>query len=115
MEYISKDEYIPVIAPIGVFDDNGQSYNINADSVAAAVAAATAAEKLILLTDVEGVKDSDGNVIFETGEDEINEMIDNGTIVGGMMPVFMGCLDSIHSRCKRRTYNRRSNPPLSAP
>lgn len=96
LEYISKDEYIPVIAPIGV-DDNGQSYNINADSVAAAVAAATAAEKLILLTDVEGVKDSDGNVIFETGEDEINEMIDNGTIVGGMIPKVLGCLDAIHS------------------
>lgn len=96
LEYISSEEYIPVIAPIGV-DENGQSYNINADSVAASVAAATSAEKLILLTDVEGVKDSDGNVIYETGEKEINKMIENGTIVGGMIPKVLGCLDAIHS------------------
>jgi len=99
LEYISSDQYIPVIAPIGV-DENGQSYNINADSVAGAVASATAAEKLILLTDVEGVKDKDGNVIFETGEKEINEMIENGTISGGMIPKVLGCLEAIHSGVK---------------
>lgn len=99
LEYISSDQYIPVIAPIGV-DEDGQSYNINADSVAAAVAAATSAEKLILLTDVEGVKDADGNVIFETGENEINEMIANGTIVGGMIPKVLGCLEAIHAGVK---------------
>ena len=99
LEYISSDQYIPVIAPIGV-DENGQSYNINADSVAGAVASATAAEKLILLTDVEGVKDKDGNVIFETGEKEINEMIENGTISGGMIPKVLGCLEAINSGVK---------------
>ena len=99
LEYISSDQYIPVIAPIGV-DEDGQSYNINADSVAAAVASATSAEKLILLTDVEGVKDKDGNVIFETGEKEINEMIDNGTINGGMIPKVLGCLEAIHAGVK---------------
>lgn len=99
LEYISKDQYIPVIAPIGV-DENGQSYNINADSVAAAVAAATSAEKLILLTDVEGVKDKNDSVIYETGETEINKMIQDGTIVGGMIPKVLGCLDAIHSGVK---------------
>ncbi len=99
LEYISSDQYIPVVAPIGI-DDNGQSYNINADSVAAAVAAAVSAEKLILLTDVEGVKDKEGQVIFETGEKEIHDMIADGTIVGGMIPKVLGCLDAIHAGVK---------------
>ncbi len=96
VEYISKDAYIPVIAPIGV-DDEGQSYNINADSVAGAVASALSAEKLILLTDVEGIKDSDGNIVYEAGQEEINEMIDNGIISGGMIPKVLGCLEAINA------------------
>ena len=96
VEYISKDAYIPVIAPIGI-DDEGQSYNINADNVAAAVAKAVAAEKLILLTDVEGIKDADNNIIYEAGKEEILAMIDNGTINGGMIPKVTGCLDAIDS------------------
>lgn len=99
LDYISSDQYIPVVAPIGV-DENGNSFNINADSVAAAVASATEADKLILLTDVEGVKDKDGNIVFEAGEDEINTMIDDGTISGGMIPKVLGCLDAIHSGVK---------------
>ena len=62
IDLLSSDQYIPVIAPIGT-DEDGNSYNINADTVAAAVAASVEAEKLILLTDVEGIKDKDGNVI----------------------------------------------------
>ncbi len=96
VEYISKDAYIPVIAPIGI-DDNGQSYNINADNVAAAVAKAVAAEKLILLTDVEGIKDADNNIIYEAGKEEILSMIEDGTINGGMIPKVTGCLDAIDS------------------
>lgn len=99
LDYISSDQYIPVVAPIGV-DENGNSFNINADSVAAAVASATEAEKLILLTDVEGVKDKDGNIVFEAGEEEINSMISDGTISGGMIPKVLGCLDAIHSGVK---------------
>lgn len=94
LEYISKDAYIPVIAPIGV-DKSGQSYNINADSVAAAVAKAVSAEKLILLTDVEGIKDADDNIVYEAGREEIVEMLDNGTINGGMIPKVLGCLEAI--------------------
>ncbi len=96
VEYICKDAYIPVIAPIGV-DENGQSYNINADGVAAAVAAAVEAEKLILLTDIEGVLDKEGKIIYETEKNEINDMIADGTISGGMIPKVLGCIEAIDS------------------
>lgn len=99
IDHLADDQYIPVIAPIGV-DEEGQSYNINADTVAAAVAAAVKAEKLILLTDVEGVKDSDGNIVYETGKEEINEMINSGVINGGMIPKVKGCLDAIDAGVK---------------
>ncbi len=99
IKYISEDAYIPVIAPIGT-DDDGQSYNINADTAAAAIAAAASAEKLILLTDVEGVKDSDGNVIFETGKEEIFDLIDKGVINGGMIPKVLGCVNAINAGVK---------------
>ena len=99
IKYISEDAYIPVIAPIGT-DDEGHSYNINADTVAAAIAAAASAEKLILLTDVEGVKDSDGKVIFETGKEEIYDMIDKGIINGGMIPKVLGCISAIDAGVK---------------
>ncbi len=99
LEYISKDAYIPVVAPIGV-DEEGQSYNINADNVAAAVAKAVSAEKLILLTDVEGIKDADNKIIYEAGKEEILSMIDDGTISGGMIPKVTGCLDAIDSGVK---------------
>ncbi len=65
IDLLSSDQYIPVIAPIGT-DEDGNSYNINADTVAAAVAASVEAEKLILLTDVEGIKDKDGNIRNDT-------------------------------------------------
>ena len=94
IDLLASDQYIPVIAPIGT-DEDGNSYNINADTVAAAVAASVAAEKLILLTDVEGVKDNDGKVIYEVHKNEIMEMIDDGTISGGMIPKVLGCLEAI--------------------
>jgi len=96
LELLSSDQYIPVVAPIGT-DSEGNSYNINADTVASAVAAATGAEKLILLTDVEGVKDDSGNIIFEAHKNEILEMIDSGVISGGMIPKVLGCIDAIDS------------------
>lgn len=99
IKYISDDAYIPVIAPIGT-DENGQSYNINADIAAAAIAAAASAEKLILLTDVEGVKDSDGNVVYEAGKEEIYDMINSGIINSGMIPKVLGCLSAIDAGVK---------------
>jgi len=94
LKYLTDDAYIPVIAPIGT-DENGQSYNINADTVASEVAKAVGAEKLILLTDVEGIKDEDGNIIYEVDKQEIHRMIDENIINGGMIPKSLGCLEAI--------------------
>ncbi len=96
LNLLTNDQYIPVVAPIGT-DEDGNSYNINADTVAAAVASAVNAEKLILLTDVEGVKDADGNIVYEADEYDIHKMIADGVISGGMIPKVTGCLDAINS------------------
>ena len=94
LDLLSNDRWIPVIAPIGT-DEEGNSYNVNADTVAAEVAMAVKAEKLILLTDVEGIKDASGNVVYEATIHHINEMIENGTINGGMIPKVQGCTRAI--------------------
>lgn len=91
---LCEDEYIPVIAPIGT-DKSGQSYNINADTVASAVATAMCAEKLIYLTDVEGVKDNDGNVIYEISTENAEKLIEDGTISGGMIPKSRACMEAV--------------------
>ena len=94
---LANDEYIPVVAPIGVGSD-GESYNINADTVASEIAVALKAEKLITLTDVEGVKgqvDGKEQVFPVLTETDIHELIDSGVITGGMIPKVMGRLDTI--------------------
>lgn len=96
LDLLSNDQWIPVIAPIGT-DEEGNSYNINADTVAAAVAAAMKAEKLILLTDVEGIKDENNQIVYEATDDEIHEMIDSGIINGGMIPKVLGCIDALEA------------------
>lgn len=96
LDLLCNDQWIPVIAPIGT-DRDGNSYNINADTVASEVAAAVEAEKLMLLTDVEGIKDKDGNIIYEAGRDKIEELIADGTINGGMIPKVKGCLNAIEN------------------
>ena len=97
---LTNDEFIPVIAPIGM-DKNGQSYNINADTVAGAVAAAVSAEKLMFLTDVEGVKDTEGNIIYSMSPEKANALIDDGTISGGMIPKVRGCIEAVEQGVKR--------------
>jgi acetylglutamate kinase len=96
LELIAKDEYIPVVAPIGIGKD-GHSYNINADTVASAVAIALKAEKLMLLTDVEGVKTSGDNpkILHALTAAEVNELIDKNIITGGMIPKVLGCLNAL--------------------
>ena len=89
----SKD-MIPVIAPLGA-GQNGETYNINGDTVAGAIAAALTADRLLLLTDVEGVKNSEGDVIAELSTDQIKEMIESGTIAGGMIPKTQTALSAI--------------------
>ena len=100
INHLTEDEYIPVIAPIGV-DDEGNSYNINADSVASAVAEALNAEKLMYLTDVRGVLDNNGELIHRIYTDEVQELIDNKTITGGMIPKVTGCKEAVHNGVER--------------
>ncbi len=93
---LDAEDFIPVIAPVGVGPD-GQSYNINADLVAGAVAAYLNAAKLILLTDVEGVKRPDGELISSMTGAEAEENITNGLITGGMIPKVQCCKDVVAS------------------
>lgn len=96
LELIARDEYIPVVAPIGIGKD-GHSYNINADTVASEVAIALKAEKLMLLTDVEGVRMSEGStkILHALTAAEVNELIDRNIITGGMIPKVLGCLKAL--------------------
>ncbi len=100
IDLLTDDEYIPVIAPIGV-DDEGNSYNINADTVASAVAEALNAEKLMYLTDVRGVLDKDESLIHRIYTDEVETLIENGTITGGMIPKVTGCRDAVNNGVER--------------
>ncbi|MBP8989341.1 MAG: acetylglutamate kinase [Clostridia bacterium] len=98
LEMLANDEYIPVVAPIGI-GRNGESYNINADTVAGEIAAALKAEKLITLTDVEGVKiknECGEDVVISTlNESDIQNLIQRGVISGGMIPKVIGCLETV--------------------
>jgi acetylglutamate kinase len=87
-------ELVPVIAPIGVGAD-GQTYNINADTAAGAIAAALSARKLIMLTDVEGVLDRDGGLISELSAAQARDLIADGTVSGGMIPKLETCLHAL--------------------
>ncbi len=100
LDLLTSDEYIPVVAPIGT-DKNGQSYNINADTVASVIACALKAEKLMLLTDIDGVKDAEGNIIFEMGAQETRRLINEGVINGGMIPKVLGCVKAIGAGVQR--------------
>ena len=100
---LSQDEYIPVIAPIGV-GENGETYNINADTVAGDIAAALSAEKLMFLTDIDGIRsnpDDPDTLIYEISIDEIYKYINTGVINGGMLPKVEGCIKAIKSGVKR--------------
>ena len=89
IDLLTHSDIIPVIAPIGVGDDN-ETYNINADLVAGKLAEELGAEKLILLTNVEGLKDNDGRLLTGLRSEEVDRLIADGTITGGMLPK-IGC------------------------
>jgi acetylglutamate kinase len=91
-----KSEIIPVIAPIGV-GRSGETYNINADTVAGAVAGALNAERLILLTDVEGVLDKDKKLVPRLTVREARGLIADGTISGGMIPKIQTAIDAVEA------------------
>lgn len=93
--FINTD-IIPVISPIGVGED-GQTYNINADTAAGAIAKAVGASRLYMLTDVKGILDANKNLVRDATIDHINEMIADGTIQGGMIPKTETCMDAVQN------------------
>jgi acetylglutamate kinase len=96
LEVLHQNEFIPVIAPTGKGIE-GETLNINADFVAAAVASALKAEKLVLMTDTAGVQRENGNLITELTRKEANKLIKSGVIRDGMLPKVTCCLDSLKS------------------
>lgn len=94
LEELIASGFIPVIAPLGVGPD-GRSFNVNADTTAGRIAAAMNAEKLILMTDTEGVLDGDGNLIHSLSLQEINRLRDKGVISGGMIPKVECAMDAL--------------------
>jgi acetylglutamate kinase len=94
LDTISKAGMIPVVAPIGVGPD-GQTYNINADTMAGALAIATGAERLFLLTDVPGVLDKDKKLLSDLTPKDIAVLKEDGTIHGGMIPKLQTCIDAV--------------------
>lgn len=99
VKMLDDDDFIPVIAPIGVGRD-GSSYNINADLVAGKLAAVLGAEKLLLLTNTPGVLDPDGNLLTGLGARETDQLIADGVIYGGMLPKVNCALDAVKSGVK---------------
>jgi len=100
IQTLEHGKFLPVIAPVGV-GVNGESYNVNADLVAGKVAGALKAEKLMLLTDVSGVKGKDGNLISSISLAEVSGLIDDGTISGGMIPKVECCVDALKDGAKK--------------
>jgi len=91
---VTQAGFVPVVAPLGV-DSDGLSYNVNADEAAGAIARALRAEKLILLTDVEGVKDVGGQLVRRLTVAEARKLIAEGTITGGMIPKIQCCIEAL--------------------
>lgn len=103
LDSLMDDDFIPVIAPIGV-DEEGQTYNINADDAACGIATCLKAEKLVFLTDIEGImKDptDKSTLISEIDLDEAREIIENGIVGGGMLPKLNNCIDAIEKGVSR--------------
>jgi len=92
IELIVKEKKVPVIAPLGLGKDN-KVFNINADTAAGAIAKKLKARRLIIMSDVEGVLDNNKKLISEINSNKINELINNETISGGMIPKIKNCLD----------------------
>jgi len=99
VDMLVNDDFIPVIAPIGV-DKNGVSYNINADLVAGKLAATLNAEKLILLTNIPGLLDKNDNLMTGLDPAKVDDLIANGTIYGGMLPKISSALDAVQGGVK---------------
>ena len=96
LNLVTDSNFIPVIAPIGV-GDNGDTFNINADLVAGKIAQVMQAEKLMLLTNVEGLLDAKGEILTGLSTKQVDELIADGTISGGMLPKIGCALDAVKS------------------
>jgi acetylglutamate kinase len=96
LDCFTNTDIIPVIAPIGVGED-GQTYNINADTAAGAIAKAVGARRLYMLTDVKGILDKDKQLVRDADIDSITTMIADGTIQGGMIPKTETCMDAVRN------------------
>jgi acetylglutamate kinase len=94
IDSLQQAGFIPIIAPVGV-DEEGNTYNINADSVASAVAVAVGAKKLILLTDVPGVLNNEGELISSLNLEQTIQALDQGVVTGGMIPKIKCCLEAV--------------------
>ncbi len=96
LQRLDEAGFIPVIAPVGV-DARGETYNINADLVAGAMAAALRAEKLVLLTDVAGVCDASGKLLSSLDREAVERLVQEGAVRGGMLPKINCCLDALEA------------------
>ena len=103
LQGLLADEFIPVVATIGT-DEHGQAYNINADTMAGAIAEALGAEKLVYLTDIEGLRrdvDDPASLIRQTDADELEQLVADGTIAGGMIPKVASCIHAVRHGVNR--------------
>ncbi|MEA1989526.1 MAG: acetylglutamate kinase [Pseudomonadota bacterium] len=96
LDMLIQDDFIPVIAPVGV-DKEGQSYNINADLVAGKIAEALHAEKLMLLTNTAGLLDKQGTLLTGLNAESVDELVEDGTIYGGMLPKIQCALEAVQN------------------
>ena len=94
IEAVAGADFVPVVAPIGA-DASGVTYNVNADEAAGAIAGELRAEKLILLTDVDGVLDQRGDRISQLSAEEVRKHLEEGTIRGGMIPKVECCMEAL--------------------
>ena len=99
IHFLDSGDFIPVVAPIGI-DAEGNTYNINADVVAGKLAEVLGAEKLILLTNTQGVLDKDGQLLTGLTPKEIDNLVTNGTLFGGMLPKISAALDAARGGVK---------------
>jgi len=97
---LQEDHYVPIIAPIGT-DREGNTYNINADLVAGAIAGALRAEKLVMMTDIKGIRDANGRHLSTVSRKDVQRMVKKGTITEGMLPKVHACLDALEQGVRK--------------
>ena len=97
--WLIKSHFIPIISPIG-FDANFDTFNINADTMSGSIASSILSERLILLTDVDGVLDKKGNLLREVSIKGLKKLVKDGTIMGGMIPKVKTCIDAVSNGVK---------------